>query len=71
MGGKLGLNDFERGSLPRPVSAATAWGITHPFRVIALDQPLGLAEGASRSQVDAAMNGHVLGSGELTATFVR
>ncbi len=41
------------------------------FRVYALDGELGLREGAERGEVDAAMAGHVLASGELMGTYAR
>ena len=47
--------------------------VGHHFslRVTALDRPLGLTETADREAVNAAMNGHVLGTGELVGTVVR
>jgi len=39
------------------------------FEVFALDQPLGLDPGADAKALEAAMSGHVLGSGELVATY--
>jgi len=45
-------------------------GVHHyHFHIFALDAPLNLAPGASRGALSAAMNGHVLGAGELVATF--
>jgi Raf kinase inhibitor-like YbhB/YbcL family protein len=44
---------------------------TYVFRVYALDAALGREPGASREDVDDAMEGHVLASGELTGTFGR
>jgi Raf kinase inhibitor-like YbhB/YbcL family protein len=50
---------------PRPPS-----GVHHyHFHVFALDEPLSLGPGASRDALSSAMNGHVLGAGELVATF--
>jgi Raf kinase inhibitor-like YbhB/YbcL family protein len=68
LGGKLGLTDAKE---PRYYGPCPPHGMGHHYqlRVIALDRPLGLAEGASRSQVDAAMNGHVLGSGVVMGLF--
>lgn len=40
----------------------------YAFRVIALDKKLGLAAGATRAQLDAAMKGHKLAQGEIQAT---
>jgi len=39
------------------------------FQIFALDVPVNLAEAAPRADVDAAMSGHVLGRGMLTAQF--
>ncbi len=39
------------------------------FRVFALDTMLKLEEGASRSKVDEAMDGHILGEGSLMGHF--
>jgi Raf kinase inhibitor-like YbhB/YbcL family protein len=48
-------------------------GQTHTYvvTVYALDSTLGLEPGASRNDLEAAMGGHVLASGELTGTFGR
>ena len=48
-------------------------GETHTYvmAVYALDTTLGLEPGASRGEVEAAMEGHVLASGQLTGTFGR
>lgn len=42
---------------------------SYRFQIFALDAPVNLQEGAPRAEVDAAMSGHVLGSGMLTADF--
>jgi Raf kinase inhibitor-like YbhB/YbcL family protein len=42
---------------------------SYRFQIFALDAPVNLQEGAARAEVDAAMNGHVLGRGTLTALF--
>jgi Raf kinase inhibitor-like YbhB/YbcL family protein len=45
-------------------------GVHHyHFRIFALNAPLSLAPGARRDTLSGAMNGHVLGVGELVATF--
>jgi Raf kinase inhibitor-like YbhB/YbcL family protein len=48
-------------------------GQTHAYvmTLYALDAPLGLEPGASRADVEAAMEGHVLAEGQLTGTFGR
>lgn len=60
--GKIGYN----GPCPPP-------GQTHRyfFRVYALDGKLNLPAGANRSQLDAAMKGHVLAEAEYMGTFHR
>ncbi len=69
-GGRLGANDNHETGYAGPCPPH-GMGHHYALRVIALDQPLGLPEGARRANVDAAMNGHVLGSGQVVATFVR
>jgi hypothetical protein len=39
--------------------------------VLALDTRLGLAAGATRSDLDSRVSGHVLASGELVANYQR
>ena len=48
-------------------------GETHRyfFRLYALDTTLDLSLGATRDEVEAAMEGHVLADGELMGTFTR
>ncbi len=41
------------------------------FRLFALDATLGVKAGAGRGELEHAMEGHVLGSGELMARFAR
>jgi Raf kinase inhibitor-like YbhB/YbcL family protein len=41
------------------------------FRLYALNAPLDLPAGATRTQVDQAMEGHILGRGELMGTYAR
>jgi len=41
------------------------------FSLYALDKTLGLPPGATRSQVETAMKGHILAHGELIATYKR
>jgi Raf kinase inhibitor-like YbhB/YbcL family protein len=43
----------------------------YSFRVYALDSRLGLATGASKEEVERAMRGHILSSGELVGTYSR
>lgn len=65
--GKLAANDFgtiEYGG-PCPPSGEHRYF----FRVFALNTMLNLEEGISRSDLDVAMGGHVLGQGELMGKF--
>jgi Raf kinase inhibitor-like YbhB/YbcL family protein len=41
------------------------------FRLLALDAPTGLDGGASREELLAAVEGHVIGEARLTATYAR
>ena len=69
-GARQGRNSFRKigyyGPCPPP-------GSTHRyfFRLYALDAKLGLAAGADRAELDAAMRGHVLAHGEYMGTFHR
>ena len=65
---RFGLNDFgaPRYSGPCPPKGE---GHRYRFRVIAVDNLLKLQEGATRAQVDEAIDGHILGEGSLTGHF--
>ncbi|HRZ67275.1 MAG TPA: YbhB/YbcL family Raf kinase inhibitor-like protein [Candidatus Omnitrophota bacterium] len=67
--GKQGLNSIgEIGYVsPMPPSG------THRyiFKAYALDRKLGLPEGAKRSAIEQAMQGHILGQAELTGLYKR
>jgi len=69
-GGRQGRNSFHKIGYYGPCPPA---GATHrySFRLYALDAKLDLAAGASRSQLDAAMKGHVLAETEYMGTFHR
>lgn len=55
-----------------PAAPPPGHGVHHyHFQVFALDAPLGLAEGAGRSEVLEAMDGHVLAWGDLVGTYQR
>jgi Raf kinase inhibitor-like YbhB/YbcL family protein len=41
------------------------------FKLYALDTPLGLATGANKAEVEAAMKGHILAEGKLMGTYGR
>ncbi len=67
---RFGLNDFQtpgyRGPCPPKHERHR-----YRYRVVALDTMLSLPEGATRAQIDAASDGHVLGEGTLTGHFGR
>jgi len=67
--GAQGANDFGksgyRGPCPPPGTHR------YSFKIFALDRELELGSGAKRSQVDAAMKGHVIAHGELVGRYAR
>jgi Raf kinase inhibitor-like YbhB/YbcL family protein len=67
--GVHGTNDFGksgyRGPCPPPGTHR------YSFKIFALDRELDLHSGARRSQVDAAMKGHVIAQGELMGHYSR
>ena len=69
-GTRQGRNDFGKigynGPCPPP-------GKTHRyfFRLYALDSKLDLHAGATRTQLDTAMRGHILAKAEYMGTFKR
>lgn len=67
--GVHGTNDFGKSGYGGPCPPSG----THRyyFRVFALDRKLDLARGAKRSQLDAAMKGHVIAQGELMGRYSR
>jgi Raf kinase inhibitor-like YbhB/YbcL family protein len=67
-GGKQGLNSAGTVGYTGPCPPR---GSTHHyvFRIIALDTPTGLPPGAKASEVESAMQGHIIGTGELAGTF--
>ena len=69
-GGHQGKNDFGKLGYGGPCPPI---GKPHRyfFRLYALDAPLDLPAGATRNQVDRAMEGHILGRGELMGTYAR
>jgi Raf kinase inhibitor-like YbhB/YbcL family protein len=68
LGAKIGQNDFHNVRYNGPCPPR---GDQHRYRfkVLAADYALPLNEGATRSELDAALSGHLLGIGTLTATF--
>jgi Raf kinase inhibitor-like YbhB/YbcL family protein len=67
--GVQGANDFGksgyRGPCPPPGTHR------YSFKIFALDRELDLPSGAKRSQVDAAIKGHVVAQGELVGRYAR
>ena len=69
-GARQGKNDFGQTGYGGPCPPA---GHAHRyfFKIFALDSRLDLPKGASRSQLDRAMRGHVLASGEVMGRYRR
>ena len=65
-----GVNDFGRRGYGGPCPPRGAAHHYH-FVVLALDTRLGLAAGATRSVFESRIRGHVIGKGELVATYQR
>ena len=67
--GVQGTNDFGRSGYGGPCPPSG----THRyyFKIFALDRELDLPFGAKRSQLDAAMKGHVIARGELVGRYSR
>lgn len=67
--GVHGANDFGKSGYGGPCPPSG----THRyyFKIFALDRELDLPSGAKRSQLDAAMKGHVVGQGELMGRYSR
>jgi hypothetical protein len=67
--GVHGTNDFGKSSYGGPCPPSG----THRyyFKIFALDHELDLPAGAKRSQLDAAMKGHVVAQGELMGRYSR
>jgi Raf kinase inhibitor-like YbhB/YbcL family protein len=67
--GVQGANDFGKSGYrgPCPPSGTHRYS----FKIFALDRELELRSGAKRSQVDAAMKGHVIAQGELVGRYAK
>jgi hypothetical protein len=67
---RQGMNDFGKYGYGGP---APPRGSRHRyfFKLMALDGPLGLAAGASRQELLAAVGGHLLGEAELMGYYQR
>lgn len=68
-GGTHGINDFRKSGYGGPCPP----GGTHRyvFKLYALDTLLNLPPGATKAQVEKAMQGHILGHGELVGHYRR
>ena len=69
-GARQGRNDFRKigygGPCPPPGPAHRYY-----FRLFALDRALGLKSGATRNEIDRAMEGHILAHAELMGRYKR
>jgi len=65
-----GLNGWRRPYYRGPAPPAGTPHLYH-FTVYALDQPLGLEFGLTRKQLLKAMDGHILGQGDLVSVYER
>ena len=65
--GKQGINDFRRKNYGGPCPPSG----THRyfFKVYALDERLGLAEGINKADLEKAMEGHILAKTELIGLY--
>jgi Raf kinase inhibitor-like YbhB/YbcL family protein len=70
IGAKVGLNDFKNVRYNGPCPPRRELH-RYVFRVFAIDKQLGIAEGATKDALYAAMTGHVLGEGYVVGTFSR
>jgi len=67
--GVHGTNDFGKSGYKGPCPPTGTH--RYSFKVFALDHELDLRGGAKRSQLDAAMKGHVVAQGELVGRYAR
>jgi hypothetical protein len=69
VGGMQGITDFEKVGYGGPCPP----GGSHRyfFKLYALDTTLGLGAGKTKSEVEKAMEGHVVAQGELVGTYSR
>jgi Raf kinase inhibitor-like YbhB/YbcL family protein len=69
-GARQGVNDFRRSGYGGPCPPG---GSSHRyfFKLYALDAVLDLAPGASKNELERAMQGHVLAEGRLMGTYAR
>ena len=69
--GTQGKNDFGEPAYGGPMPPPGSGTHRYFFKVYALDKELKLPAGATRDQVLAAMQGHILAQGELYGTYAR
>jgi Raf kinase inhibitor-like YbhB/YbcL family protein len=67
--GVQGTNDFGKSGYGGPCPPSGAH--RYYFKIFALDRELDLPSGAKRSQLDAAMKGHVIAQGQLMGRYSR
>ena len=67
--GVHGTNDFGKSGYGGPCPPSGAH--RYYFKIFALDRELDLPVGAKRSQLDAAMKGHVIAQGELMVRYAK
>jgi Raf kinase inhibitor-like YbhB/YbcL family protein len=67
--GVHGTNDFGKSGYKGPCPPPGTH--RYSFKIFALDRELDLRSGAKRSQLDAAMKGHVIAQGELVGRYAR
>ena len=70
-GARQGVNDFGRIGFGGPAPPRGHGTHHYHFRLYVLDKGLNLRAGASKKELLAAMEGHVLGQGELVGTYQR
>jgi Raf kinase inhibitor-like YbhB/YbcL family protein len=67
--GVQGANDFGKSGYGGPCPPLGTH--RYSFKIFALDRELELRSGAKRSQVDAAMKGHVIAQGQLVGRYAK
>jgi Raf kinase inhibitor-like YbhB/YbcL family protein len=70
-GGTEGVNDFRRNGYGGPMPPPGHGTHHYHFKLYALDAPIALESGATKKELLAAMQGHILARGELIGTYER
>ncbi|UCE03300.1 MAG: YbhB/YbcL family Raf kinase inhibitor-like protein [Candidatus Latescibacterota bacterium] len=70
-GGTEGFNDFRRIGYGGPMPPPGHGTHRYYFKLYALDAPIALDPGATKKELLAAMQGHILAQGELIGTYER